>query len=145
MSDDEGELDESELIDYPGNGPTNYGLKKRRIVLMLLAYAAIFGVIVCILPEDNRALDIVVGLPFVILSVWWVFIDAEERDHRIGGLMRLVLIFAFAIGLPIYLLQTRGIRGVQTIAVAALLFAAMIACMFATAFVTSFLVSAPDL
>jgi hypothetical protein len=123
----------------------DYGAKKRRILVMLLAYSAIAGAVLCFLPEENTPLDFVAGLPFLLLGISWCFTDAEERNHRIGRVMKLVLIFLFIVGLPIYLLQTRGIRAFQTLAYTMLLVAGMFACMFATAFATLYLGAATGL
>jgi len=60
--------------------------KKRRITMLLFAYSAVFGIIVCFLPEEDIAIDFFVGLPFQILGIAWCFVDASERDHRISRL-----------------------------------------------------------
>ena len=93
--------------------PVNYPARKRRIIVMLLAYSAIAGVIFIFLPDEDSPLDYVVGFPLLVLGIAWCFADADERQHRIGKLMRLVLVLAFFIGFPLYLLQTRGYRRVQ--------------------------------
>lgn len=110
----------------------NYPAKKRRIVILLLAYSAIFGIVSCFLPDEDTPLDFLVGLPFLILGLSWCFTDASERNHQIGRLTRLLLILLFILGLPIYLLQTRGINAFKTLAFALLLVTAMFTCMFVT-------------
>lgn len=129
----------------PSTQAVEYGVKKRRIVVMLLAYSGIFGVISSFVPEDDYALNFVVALPLLILGISWCFTDADERAYRIGGLTKLALIFLFIVGLPIYLLQTRGIRAFRTFAFAVLLIGGMFTCMFATAYGTLFLGDATGL
>jgi hypothetical protein len=102
----------------------------------LLAYSAILGVVSCFLPEEDRALDFIVGFPLLILGISWCFTDAAERDDRIGRLMTLILLLVFIVGLPIYLLQTRGIGAFKSLGWTLLLVAAMFACLFATGFAT---------
>jgi hypothetical protein len=123
----------------------DYGAKKRRILVMLMAYSAIFGAVLCFLPEEDIPLDFVVGLPVLLLGISWCFTDANERDHRIGRVMKLVLIFFFVIGLPIYLLQTRGMGAFKILAFTMLLVAGMFVCMIATAIATLYLGEATGL
>lgn len=115
-------------FDYPG--------KKRRIVILLLAYSAILGIISCFLPEENTPLDFIAGLPLLILGISWCFTDAAQRNHRIVRLTRLLLILLFIVGLPIYFFQTRGIGAFKTLGLTLLLVGAMITCMFVTGIAT---------
>jgi hypothetical protein len=103
----------------------SYAAKKRLIVILLLAYSAILGIVLCFLPEEDTPIDFVVGLPLLILGVSWCFTDAAERGHRIGRLMRLFLILVFIVGLPTYFLQTRGFGAFKTLALTFLLIVAM--------------------
>lgn len=129
--------DALETVDEAAGAPTvDYGRRKRRIVLMLLAWSPILGIISPFLPEETTTLDYVVGLPLLILGISWCFTDADERDHRIGLLMKSILVFMFAAGLPIYLLQTRGIRGFKSIALMMLFVGSLFACAFATEIAT---------
>ncbi len=131
MNDNE-ELDSVE--DAKSEPSVDYAAKKRRVVMLLLAYSAILGIISCFLPEEDTPLDFIVGLPLLILGISWCFTDAAERDHRIGRLTKLLLILLFIVGLPIYLFQTRGIGAIKTLALAMVLVGAMCACLFVTAY-----------
>ncbi len=111
-------------------GSVDYAAKKHRIILMLLAYSAIFGVICIFLPEEGSLLDFVVGLPMLILGISWCFTDADQHNHQIGKLMRFVLVLLFIIGFPLYIFQTRGIRGFKILALTVLLMTAMAVCAF---------------
>lgn len=85
-------------------------------------------------------MDFIFGLPFLILGVSWCFADAAERDHRIGRIMKFVLILLFIVGLPLYLFQTRGIGAFKAIALAVMLVVAICACQLITAYATLHLV-----
>jgi hypothetical protein len=114
----------------------DYAAQKRRIVMLLLGYSTLLGIISCFLPEAKTPLDFLVGLPLLILGIMWCTADATQRNHRIGRVMKWLLILLFIVGMPIYLFQTRGLGGIKAIAVAMVLVAAMYFCAFATAFVT---------
>ena len=103
---------------------------------MLLAYSAILGVIVCFLPEEDNALEFIVGLPLLLLGVSWCFIDAGERDHRIGRVMGFALVLLFVVAFPLHVFQTRGVRALQTIVMGLLLVGVMLACEYATEYAT---------
>jgi hypothetical protein len=117
----------------------NFAVRKRRVVWMLLAYSAILGVIMYFLPDEETPGDFIIGLPILILGIWWCYIDAEERGDRIGGLLRWVLVLLFFVGFPVYVFRSRGVRGYATIGFTLLLAGAMAICMFSTAFQTLFL------
>jgi hypothetical protein len=119
-----------------------YSTKKRRIIMLLFAYSAIVGTALLFLPEEDTTLDFIVRIPFLILSVSWCFTDAAERDHRIGRLTKLFLIFVFIYGFPLYLFQTRGNGAVKSLLLAMVLAAGLLACMVAAAFLTSFVCDA---
>lgn len=118
---------------------TEYARRKRRIVIMLLVYSAIIGVLSYYLPEENAPLDFLIGAPVLILGLVWCFTDAAEHKHRIGGPMSVLLVLVFIVGLPIYLLQTRGIDAPKSLVLALLLLVAMLTSMFAAGLGTMFL------
>jgi hypothetical protein len=142
MSNDE-ELDSVE--DAESEPAVDYAAKKRRIVMLLVAYSAIFGIISCFLPDETTLLDFIAGLPFLILGIMWCATDATERNHRIGQLMMLLLVLLFIVGMPIYLFQTRGLGAIKTIALAMVLVGTMFACAFITAFATLYVGDAAGL
>ena len=55
---------------------------KQRFLRMLLLYSAFVGVTVVIVP-DNRLLDIIIGIPFLFLSIGWCHADAADRGYEI--------------------------------------------------------------
>ncbi len=116
----------------------DYAARKRRLILALLIYSVGLGGISVFLPEDDRQADFLLGLPYLILGVSWCFADARERGHRISRGMQLVLVVFFVIGFPIYLFETRGLRGFKTLASALLLLLAMAACQYVAGYATYF-------
>jgi 4-amino-4-deoxy-L-arabinose transferase-like glycosyltransferase len=117
--------------------------KKRNILVKLLVYSGVLGVILIFLPENNRAADYLVGLPALILGIAWCYEDSRQHEFALGKLMRLGLIFIFALAFPIYIFRTRGLNGFKTLGQTLFFLAAMFACMFATGFVTMYLVPRP--
>jgi hypothetical protein len=115
---------------------SSYAGRKYRILLMLLAYAGLIGIVSIVLPVDSRGLNFIFGLPGLILSATWCYIDANQHGYTIGRFMRLGLLFLFAIAFPIYIFQTRGLAGIKTLALAVLFAATMAVCALITAIVT---------
>ena len=123
--------------DFDDEQDVDYVTKKQRIIRLLLGYSAIAGVIILLLPDDDRVLNFLMNLPIVIFGVSWCYNDAAERDHRIGVVTRFLLVLLIVVGLPIYLLQTRGFGGFKAIGLLLLLVAAMFSCMIATGLVAA--------
>ncbi len=118
---------------------------KRRILMFLFAYAAALGAIVCFLPEDGDVLEFIVGLPLLILGIWWCHTDAAQHAFEIGRFTRLLLFLVFFLGLLLYFFQTRGIRGVFPLAYSILLVGALWLCMFVTQIATLYMGDAAGL
>jgi hypothetical protein len=110
----------------------DFGAKKLRILFMLLAYSALLGVICIFLPEADVPLHFVVGLPLLFLGISWCYNDASQGNHRISKLVNLTLLFWFLVGFPVYIFQTRGIRGFKTLLLALCFVALMTACALTT-------------
>lgn len=113
--------------------------KKRLIIRSLIVYSALLGIVCCFLPEGDRALEFIAGLPFLILGISWCITDANERHHRIGRVTKLVLILCFIVGFPLYLLQTRGFGAFKTLGWTLLLGGGMVLCEYTTAYATIFI------
>ncbi len=99
----------------PDDSPPDHSIAKRNILLFLLAYDVVLAVASSFLPEDNRVVDYVNGLPILIPAIAWCHLDAKERSGRIGILMKLSLVFLFVIMFPIYVFRTQGLKGFQTL------------------------------
>ncbi|MFN8857208.1 MAG: hypothetical protein ACK50P_16700 [Planctomycetaceae bacterium] len=92
-----------------------WGRRKRWLVAMLFVASALLGIAGCFIDEEDSVLELLLGLPLLVLSIAWCFADARERGHRLGRVMRLLLVLSFALALPIYLFQSRGWRGIITL------------------------------
>lgn len=132
-------MESPEVDDTSGTEPIvrNLAVRKRNFLLALFAYAGILGMLVVFIPEDDKLLGFVLGLPIIVLAIAWCYADAEQRAHSIGKRMRIAMILFFAAAFPIYAFQTRGIAGILTIAMAIGLAGAMMSFMIACAFVVA--------
>jgi hypothetical protein len=119
MSESGATPDSSDAMDS-ADPVVDYSYEKRRLLKLLLGYSALYGVITVFLGQEHTMLDFFVGCPLLILAVIWCHTDAYERDHRIGKMMKFGLIFYFVLAFPIYIFQTRGLRGIETLFHAAL-------------------------
>ena|SRR5579863_6175389 len=76
---------------------------------------------------DQRAFilgGMVIGL---LLLVSWCRLDARERGYTIKKPLLLVIILFAFVGVPIYFIRTRGVRGILNIFLALLLVLALMA------------------
>jgi hypothetical protein len=117
----------------------DFAAKKRRVVWMLFGYSAILGMMASFLPEEETPGDFIVGIPFLILGIWWCFLDAEERGERIGGLLRWVLVLLFFVGFPVYIFRSRGVSGFVTLSYSLLVIGGMGLFMLSAVILTLFL------
>ena len=98
---------------------------KRLCLLAMLALAAAVGVLEQLFSDDrgiDRLLTIACAVLGIILVVVWCQYDARERSYSIRRPLRLLIIFFAVIGVPVYLLHTRGRRGLIAVLIAALFF-----------------------
>lgn len=61
---------------------------------------------------------LVVSVVTIVLMVAWCRYDSHERDFEIKRPLLWLIILVFFIGIPAYLLASRGIRGIVSIAFA---------------------------
>ena len=104
-------------IEEPADDEPNHALRKCRILVGLLIYIAVLG-FVSVNEDVNapvRGIDILMGLPELLLAILWCRTDAAERDHRIGVLTNVCLVMFLLAGLPLYLFQSRGFRALQSL------------------------------
>src|SRR5262245_16305665 len=100
------------VAEAPDRGAGSSGTP-RRILLALFGYAALLGVLLYFLPEEESPMDLLLGVPLLVLSIAWCYADAAERGFRIGGPTRALLVGLFAIGFPLYVFQSRGAGGIR--------------------------------
>jgi hypothetical protein len=106
----------------------NFAKAKRWRLIWLLVFSIAIGVAEQVFVKDELDKVFRVGgaRPTAVLIASWCHIDARERGYAIRKLLFLAIVFVTVVGLPIYLIRTRGFRGVLSI-VFALLFAIIMA------------------
>jgi hypothetical protein len=132
-------MDEPKLVILPTGKlklPSKPSTTKFRIIIALILYSAILGPIFAFLPEEETPLDTLIIIPLLVLAVSWCLFDASERGHRVGCLMKLLLIFVFIVGFPVYLFSTRGVGSLKTLGLSIGLVLIMLAGMVATGLMT---------
>lgn len=96
------------------------------------------GILIWILPQEETPMDSLIALPLLILGITWCFVDADERGFHIGGFTKLLLVFCFLLGFPVYVFRSAGVR-FKTLAMSLVLATAMGA-VFCVSASVSFLV-----
>jgi len=99
---------------------TDYPARKRWILNLLIIYAMLLGVVFPLLRDDADALLFVSNIPVLMLTLAWCVNDAAEREIRIGGITRVLVILALIVGLPLYLFRSRGLYGFVSVGLATL-------------------------
>jgi hypothetical protein len=99
----------------------DYTREKRRCLIVVLVLACVSGILEQN-ERDHLILDIVIILTQLASVVFWCQYDAQERDYTIRRPLLVLMILAAVIGVPVYLLLTRGIRGFASIGLALLFF-----------------------
>ena len=103
--------------------PTGPRVRKRRCLIILLLMFVVSGAVDPFLPDGSRV-SLVLTLPAAAAILVWCLYDAAERSCQVKVPMR-ILIFGFAcVGVPVYLLRTRGLKGIVSIGLAVLFFSA---------------------
>jgi hypothetical protein len=87
---------------------------KRRCLVGLLLLAVVMGVLdqLVVQKQADRVVTLVGGLVSIVLIFIWCQNDSYQRSYKIPKLLRLLIIFVAILGVPIYLLRTRGRRGI---------------------------------
>jgi hypothetical protein len=117
----------------------DYTRNKRRAVVGLFIYGWVFGIVSCLAGDENRGVNFVLAMPFVVLLVSWCTYDAAERGDRISRPMMIGLIFVALPALFVYLLGTRGFREFRSIVLASLVVLGLVLTVCITAGVTGFI------
>src|SRR5262245_31082295 len=83
--------------------------------LMLWLYAAAYGVAMGVGSGWSKQGELAasIALPLVISS--WVVADARKRDRRLCYDFDSFVYFAWPLVVPVYLVQTRGVRALLTL------------------------------
>ena len=117
----------------------DFAKAKRRRLIGLLVLAAVAGIAMQAMDSAEREIEILEGICIAVLVTSWCTVDAHERGSTIGKLQFVGLVFFTFIGLPVYLIRSRGVRGVLSTLLGLLFYFAMIGVQIAAMLVTSFL------
>ena len=100
----------------------DFAKAKRWRLIWLLAFSIAIGIAEQVFAEDELDKVFRVGgaIPTVMLIASWCHIDARERGYTIRKPLFLTIVFITIVGLPVYLIRTRGVRGVLSIVLALL-------------------------
>jgi hypothetical protein len=98
--------------------PTTPRDAKRYCLIALLVLSVFCGLMDPFVVEESqveRVLACLVGLLAVALMLLWCLYDGQERSYRLGLALRILIVAMAFIGVPFYLLRTRGFRGILSI------------------------------
>jgi hypothetical protein len=112
---------------------------KRQCLLGLLGLASIIGVLDQVFVDDrssDRLLTTGSAVIAVVLIAAWCHYDSWQRSYTIGTPLRILILLLAAIGVPVYLLRTRGWRGLISIVLAGAFLGLMIVLEWAACVVT---------
>src|SRR5262245_36564982 len=109
----------------PADAP-EFAKAKRRRLAWLLVLAAAAGIATQVVADAGREIQVLEAIGIALLIASWCTIDARQRGGTIGRLQFLGIVFFTIIGLPVYLLRTRGMHGIASILLALLFYLAMI-------------------
>lgn len=100
---------------------------KRWRLIWLLGLSVIVGVLEELFAEADLEREFTVGgsIMALCLTVSWCRIDAHQRGFTIRKPLLLTIVLLAGIGLPIYFIRTRGVRGIASIGLALMFLAAM--------------------
>ena len=113
----------------------------RRRLLSLLVLSIADGVLEQLFADAEIAdlLPFVAGLAITVLIISWCNVDARGRDFTIKPWLFATMFLLTCVGVPIYLLRTRGARGILSILFALLFFVLMVVLGVLAAQITRFL------
>lgn len=104
-----------------------YACQKRQLIGLALVWAAISGVISPFLFPQERIVELLLDVPYLVLVLKWCLIDAAQRGQQLGRVMRFALILLILFALAVYLLRSRGIAGILAVIQTLLLLVLVIA------------------
>ena len=124
-----------------GQAGEDFAKAKRRRLIWMASLSVVSGVVQQLLVdgEMGRPLQLVSALATTVLIASWCHVDARQRDFTIGRGMFLTIVFLTFLGVPIYLLRTRGVRGIVSILLAVLFVVLMVVLEEAAILVTYWL------
>ncbi|MFW6078504.1 MAG: hypothetical protein ACODAE_02720 [Gemmatimonadota bacterium] len=111
----------NDVVETAGPADAGWAIRKRRAVRGFVVLALLLGVALALVPEGSVARTVVgyvASLVVIGLSLLWVVADSVEGDHPLGRPLLLVILVAPFVGVPVYALRSRGVRGGGAVVVA---------------------------
>jgi len=108
---------------------SGFARAKRLRLIGLLVLSTVFGAIEQLqeINDFDGTFFIIAGtIGVVMLVVSWCLLDARERGYTIPKLLLVLIVLFGAIGLPLYLIRTRGVRGLWSSLLALLFLGLMV-------------------
>jgi hypothetical protein len=100
---------------------------KRKRLMWMLGVSVAAGVAAELFADVHREIQFLGAIGIIVAVGSWCNVDARERDYTIGkGQFAAIVLFPI-VGLPVYFIRTRGIRGILSILLALLFYSGMIA------------------
>jgi hypothetical protein len=84
---------------------------------------AVSGAVDPFIPDGSRV-SLVLMLPAAVAILMWCLYDSAERSCHIKLPMRILIFGIAGVGVPVYLLRTRGLKGIVSIGLMILFFSA---------------------
>ena len=117
---------------------------KRAALVVLVGLWAAAGILEVKLDVHSGGyLAYILGHTFAtsVLVLYWVLNDAEGRAYQPSKAVRTTICLLTIVGLPVYLLRSRGVRGILAVGLAAAFAALLFCAMFASAYLTAMLMT----
>ena len=101
-----------------------YERGKSRTLLAMLCVSVLGGILWVFTDTQSgeKGLYLVETLALSLLILRWCYLDGLQRDYRFGLVLGLTIVGLAVIGVPIYFLRSRGLRGFVALSVAFLVF-----------------------
>lgn len=88
--------------------------QKNMLLVALLAFTAISSAMWVFVPDgspNERLLYVAQSFGTVLLVLLWCHVDSSQRSYRLSKKLSILIVLVAVVGLPIYLLKSRGRRG----------------------------------
>ena len=84
---------------------------RRQLVITLYVSCLVGGVVQVMAPDVVGGLYYLFAIAMAGCAAWWAVSDARDRGKPILHILQLLVFLSWPIAVPIYLIKTRGFRG----------------------------------
>lgn len=117
------------MQDPPSSQGTVLAKQKNWTLTALVIITMVTSSIRALVEDDTSEVSVLLILQCVLSAVLiliWCYLDSVEHGRHLGKVLSVVIVLVAVIGVPIYLLESRGIRGSLAIVLAGLFLALLI-------------------